>query len=141
MYKLTDRRFDATKRIFEKYRQELFANHEFDAHTFERELRGVLDTGYQELKDVMMEIVRKTRLDLPRKTDRYRELAVYYMEHINGPGVVSEFQQPLADVFGVTYFHAPDVAQKRDGYWKNVFAWGGVGDRMPEGTEACNEST
>ena len=135
MYKLTERRFGATKHIFEKYREKLFANREFNAHNFEKELRDVLDTGYQELKDVIIEIVRKSRLELPRETDRYREVATYYMEHINGGAVVSEFQQPLANVFGAAHFHAPDVAQKRDAYWKNVFAWGGVGDRPPEDSE------
>jgi hypothetical protein len=133
MYKVTERRLTAARPILEKYRAQLFARHSFDTHAFEHELRDVWKTGYQEIKDVVIEITRKRRRSIiVRETDRYREVAAYYMENDNGGRTVSEFQHPLAELYGISHFHADDRGKKRDEYWKKVFVWGGVGDRMDE---------
>ena len=64
------------------------------------------------------------------KHGRYQEVAAHYMETMNGNvGVVSEFQQPLADLYGVrSWYHSPDRDAKRAAYWAAAF-----GDPPPEG--------
>ncbi|MGD0770836.1 MAG: hypothetical protein ABSB42_21850 [Tepidisphaeraceae bacterium] len=84
----------------------------------------------------MYQIVEKRRRPpFEKKTDRYREVAAYYMQHSNGGRIVCEFQQPLTELYGAAYYGSDDWGQKHDEYWKRIFAWGGVGDRPPEDTD------
>jgi hypothetical protein len=135
MYKMTDRRLATAKPILEKYRAQLFTSHSFDTHAFERELRDAWSTGYREIKDVVTEIAKKRRRTVEKDTDRYREVAAYYMQNNNGACVASEFQRPLAELYGITHYDANDREQKRAEYWENVFDWGGTWDRMDEDEE------
>jgi hypothetical protein len=109
MYRLTEKRLAAAAGVLEKYRAQLFAKRAFDADRFERELRDLWKTGYREMKAVAIQLL---------KNQRFREVAVYYMEHSN---VGAEFKVPLASVYGVKGFDVPerDEAQKR--FWANVF--------------------
>ena len=55
------------------------------------------------------------------KNERYREVAVYYMEQSNaGTGVASEFKSPLASVYGLKTFDAPERAEMQEKFWANV---------------------
>jgi hypothetical protein len=134
---LTPRRLEAVKPILEKYRGELFSQHSFNCGRFEMELCGVLGTGYRGIKDVMCQIVgRKQRPPFEKPTDRYRQVAAYYMLHSNGGMVVDEFQFPLTGLFGAANPYCDDWGQKCDEYWEKTFAWGGVADRPYEETDA-----
>ena len=80
----------------------------------ELELRQLWGLGYQALKFIMIDIV----LNHPE----YAHLAAYYMEHSNPVGVVTEFQRPLAKLYGLTSWHYDDEKDyKRAEYWKNAF--------------------
>ena len=112
MYRLTERRLARAKATLERFRAELFERHSFDAQSFEQELRDTWTLGYRELKDIMCEML---------KLDRYREVAAYYMEH-NGPAVVSEFKKPLAALYGITRYSAPEREETRRKFWAGVLA-------------------
>jgi hypothetical protein len=113
MYRLTDKRLQKAQPILDKYRADLFTARSFAVRGLERELRDTWSLGYQELKDIIRELL---------KNDRYREVAAYYMERSNPVGVVSEFQQPLAYLYGLKWFHAPEREGKRAAFWERVFA-------------------
>ena len=113
MFRITERRLANAEAILEKYRGELFAKRSFDAQSFERELRDLWQTGYQEMKSVALQLL---------KNERYREIAVYYMEHSNpGTGVAAEFKVPLASVYGVKSFDGPEREQMQTRFWASVF--------------------
>ena len=76
----------------------------------ETELRKCWKTGYRELKDIMREL---------SKQDYYRYLAARYME-TGYPGVVSEFQSALADVYGIESFQSAERDSKREVFWKEL---------------------
>ena len=79
------------------------------AGQLERELRDLWGIGYQELKDIIIDMVKK---------DQFPEVAAYYMEHSNsGVGVVSEFKRPLSKLYGIPYFHHADREKKRQEFW------------------------
>lgn len=100
--------------VLERYRTALFRSHGFDAGSLERELRDAWDTGYKDLKWLMCALAEH---------GRYQEVAAYYMEHSNAPGVVMEFQGPLAALYGVKSFHhSVDVELKKDQFWERAFA-------------------
>lgn len=111
MYRLTQRRLAAVEPVLEEYRAELFDRHSFDARSLESELRGAWGLGYQELKGIMCDMLKRAR---------YREVAAYYMEHSSSTGVVLEFQQPLARLYGVEWYHAPEREEKRSKFWLDV---------------------
>ena len=112
MYRLTEKRLRSAMAVFEECRQRLFAEHSFDALILERHLKTAWGIGYQELKDVMQDMLRNAR---------FREVAVFYMEHSNTPGVVSEFKEPLARVYGISHYDAKDREARRKAYWEEVF--------------------
>ena len=114
MYRLTDRRHEKARDVLERYRHLLHDHRSLDCHQFEHELRELWDIGYQELKDIFE--------DLLRRFPQYEHLAAYYMEHINPTGVVVEFQEPLAKLYGAEWYHASDREEKRDSYWERTFA-------------------
>ncbi|MCK4660338.1 MAG: hypothetical protein KAV82_12515 [Phycisphaerae bacterium] len=118
MYSLTEKRLASAEAILENYRAQLFAQRPFDAQSFERELRDLWQTGYQEMNSVALQLL---------KNERYREVAVYYMEHSNpGTGVAAEFKLPLASVYGVKTFDAPEREEMQKRYWANVFESAGA---------------
>lgn len=113
MYRLTEKRLARAEGILEKYRAELFAKRSFDALIFERELRELWKVGYQEMKSIAGDML---------KNERYHEVAAYYMEHSNpGAGVAAEFKLPLASLYGVRSFDAPEREEMRKRFWTNVF--------------------
>lgn len=113
MYRLTDKRFESARPIFEKYRSILFRNQAFDTQQFEHELRKCWDLGYRELKDILIALA---------KNEAFVGVAAYYMEHSNAPGPCSEFKAPLAKLYGVTsYDNTPNLAQARDLFWQKHY--------------------
>lgn len=110
MYRLTKIRLEKARHILEKYRDKLYRHFHFDAGQFEMELRKCWNLGYQELKSIAKELY---------KDARYQYVAIYYMEHSNAPGVVVEFQRLLSEAYGVKWYHAPDLQDKRDKLWDN----------------------
>jgi hypothetical protein len=115
MYRLTQRRKEKALDILDRYTKCLHDTRSMDAAWLERELRDVWGLGYQTLKGIM--------IDMLANHHEYAHLAAYYMEHSNGPGVVSEFQVPLARLYGITsWYHDDSKEQKRQEYWKTAFA-------------------
>lgn len=112
MFTLTERRFESAKPILDKYLEKLRSNHQYDTGSLEHELRQSWNTGYQEIKDIMIQL-----LDV----DEYSTVAAWYMEHSNAPGVVSEFQGPLANLYGVASYNSPDREEKKEQFWKRAF--------------------
>lgn len=112
MYRLTDRRLASARPILQRYHDQLMKHHSIVVSKLEQELRDLWGIGYQELKDVIIDMVKK---------NTFPELAVYYMEHSPGAGVVCEFQRPLAEIYGISHFHHADREQKRQEYWARVF--------------------
>lgn len=110
MYRLTERRLQKAANILEKYRDQLHTRFHFDARQFEMELRECWGTGYRGIKSVVKDML---------KNDRYRHVAVYYMEHANAPVVVSEFKLPLAKVYGIRRYDSAETEQKRNEFWAN----------------------
>jgi hypothetical protein len=53
---------------------------------------------------------------------RYRNLAAYYMQHQNPQGPVSEFQRPLAKLYGTRRYDHLDKDGKRKRFWEKAFA-------------------
>lgn len=114
MYKLTKKRLQAAKPILDQFEEQLRIHRFVVVGQLESELRRLWGIGYQELKDVFIDML---------KQDIYAELAVYYMENSNGgSGVVSEFQRPLAKVYGVPHYHHAEREQKKEEYWAQAFA-------------------
>ncbi len=62
-------------------------------------------------------------IDIVKNHREYTHLAAYYMEHSPTVGVVSEFQRPLAELYGLTsWYHDTSKETKRQQYWENAFA-------------------
>ena len=112
VYKLTDRRLEDAREILERFRSQLHRSRHIDNVSFEHELRKVWGIGYQELKWIIRDLA---------KTDRYRLLAAYYMQYQNAPGPVSEFQKPLADLYGTKHYDAADKDGARKAFWDRAF--------------------
>lgn len=83
MYRLTARRLQNATGILEKYMTILSKKPSFNAMQFEHELRQCWGLGRRELRDIMKDVL---------KNGRYRNVAIYYIEHGNDTGVVSEFR-------------------------------------------------
>lgn len=114
MYRLTDRRHSQARDALERYRHELHDNRYINCDRLEEELRELWHIGYQELKDIFE--------DMLRRFPQYEHLAAYYMENVNPTGVVSEFQDPLAKLYGIDWYYAANREAKRDEYWARAFA-------------------
>ncbi len=108
MYRLTKMRLQKAKPILEKYLAQLNQRYAFDVGGFESELKECWNLGYQELKGIAEDM---------SKNDRYRYLAIYYMEHSNTPGIVSEFQPLLAKAYGISWYYDTDREKKQVEFW------------------------
>lgn len=116
MYRLTPRRFEKAKPILKKYRELLHrlgpTKAGFDlAANLEVELRACWNIGYQELKNIIIEL---------SKRDYYRYLAAHYMDHPVGPGVVCEFQSPLAELYGMKSYNPDPDCEERKAFWQSM---------------------
>ena len=111
MYKLTKIRETKALPVLEKAYQSLKFRGSFDVHAFERELRDIWDIGYHELYDVMEDALRDWR---------WRYVAVYYMERINGPCLTCELRHALEKAYGFEGWNNTDA-------WEDARArfWGG----------------
>ena len=115
MYRLTERRKVKAREVLDRYTRQLHDSRAIVAGQFEHELRQLWRLGYQTLKDIMIDILSNH--------PEYAHLAAYYMEHSNAPGVVSEFQEPLATLYGLTsWYYDDDTETKRTAYWNDAFA-------------------
>ena len=112
MYKLTDRRFHAAELILEEARASLIEHRSINSSTFENQLREVWNIGYQEIKDVMNDIVKHY--------PRFKFVAIYYMENSNPGGVVSEFQDTLASEYGLPSYDRCTIDSLRHKYWESA---------------------
>jgi hypothetical protein len=77
MYRLTNRRLSAATTILEKYRAKLFGSHQIEPMHLEQELRDLWDIGYQELKDVMIDMLKTSGFNMwPLTTCNIRMIRV-----------------------------------------------------------------
>ena len=114
MAKLTDRRMEKARPIFDRYRARLHETHDCDVQQLETELKDCFNLGYQEIKDIIADLL---------KHDHYKYLAAYFMQNINSAvGVVSEFHDPLAKLYGLDYYYADDQEEKCKAFWDLFFA-------------------
>ena len=86
MYRLTERRLGRAKAVLEEYRERLRSVGRVNGGSLETKLRQVWRIGYQELKDIVIDML---------KQPKYRDLALYYMEHVYATGPPSEFKPYL----------------------------------------------
>ena len=114
MYRLTDRRKAKAREVFDRYTRELHDTGAIENFRLEFELRQLWDIGYQSLKGIMIDILTNH--------SEYAHLAAYYMERNGSAGVVSEFKQPLAKLYGLSWYHDEEREAKRAAYWENAFA-------------------
>ena len=115
LYRLTARRKQRAADILDHHTKVLHDTRYINVSRLEHALRERWNIGYQSLKGIM--------IDMANNHPEYSHLAAYYMEHSNPTGVVSEFQQPLADLFGLTSWDFDDSKEgKRKEYWDNAFA-------------------
>ena len=114
MYRLTDRRLAKAEQLLEQYRSELVEHGRFNVTAMDHELKDLWNIGYQELKDVVV--------DMYKNHDRYKYVAVYYMEHSNDIGVAGEFKPILADAYGLKRYHDDDLDASRQRFWENATA-------------------
>lgn len=110
MYKLTDRRLAKAKAILDAAVARLHKSKSINTGELEMQLRECWDLGYQELKDIFRQML---------KMKEFQVLAAYYMQFSSGEMIVSEFQDPLIDFYGVA--ELPRTLS-REGFWKLVAA-------------------
>jgi hypothetical protein len=113
MYRLTDLRFKKSKEILEKYHDQFYRSFEFDARAFECELKECLKTGYKEIGDIAVGLL---------KDDKYRHVALYYMEHCDGQCVRSEFKGHLADAYEISAYDIQRREDKKEEFWSRFKA-------------------
>jgi len=112
MYKLSDERFEKAKPILEKYRAQLHTTGRFNAEGLEKELRQCWKPGSREVKDVVMRL---------SKTDRYKYLAAYYMEHSDaGKKPLIEFWPTLSVLYGAEYYQSLMRVRKQKAFWSRL---------------------
>jgi hypothetical protein len=112
MANLTQRRFEKAKPLLDKYREQLHSTGHTSAEDLEHELRECWGVGYQELKQIIIDL---------SKRDHYRYLAACYMENSNAPCVIEEFKAVLAAMYGIkSYDHAPDREEKQRAFWQTM---------------------
>ena len=108
MSRLTERRLEKARPILEKYREDYLCNGRIETGQFENELRACWNMGYQELKDLIEDML---------KIPQYRRIAAYYMQFSNPPGPVSEFKPHLAKLYGLETYDCKERHAARDAYW------------------------
>ena len=109
MYRLTERRLAAAQEILDRYADWLQDRHGINSAMLEKELRDVWDIGYQELKDIIIDMLNQ---------DGYRLIAAYYMQHQSATGPVSEFQPHLARLYGTRMYDPFDEEGKQSAFWE-----------------------
>ena len=110
MYRLTDIRFQKAKHILDKYQELLHENLEYSTGLLEKELRECWNVGYQEIKSILK--------DLIKKHPKYLHLALYYMQ-FQGHSPVVEFQSTLAAHYGADDYGTDDFKAKKKEFWEN----------------------
>ena len=102
MASLTKKRLEAATPILERYREKLLENGDFRIAELESELKDCWGIGFTDLKSIMPEML---------KNERFRLVAVKYLEQTNGTGVPVHFQEFLCDVYGIDHFgsHVPEA--------------------------------
>lgn len=113
MYRLTERRYEKALPIFESHRKRLESGQHVDARLLDQELRECWNVGYQELKNIVIQLLDDPRFGL---------VAASYMENINGRLVVSEFKTPLAELYGLEVFDSPARDKQAKAFWTKAFA-------------------
>jgi hypothetical protein len=111
MATLTPKRLEQAREILDRHNAALLKRPDYDLGTMERELKEVWGLNYQSLKGIIIDL---------SKRDEYALLAAKYMEH-GTPGIVSEFQRPLANLYGAEYFRSADYNEKREAFWARYF--------------------
>jgi hypothetical protein len=113
MYKVTERRLAKAEPILEEFRTILHSKGKINAREFEMKLRECWNVGYGEMKSLAEDL---------STIERYRFLAVYYMEYSNGSRdvVASEFKEVLAKIYKIDYYHHPELSVKRDAFWDSM---------------------
>ncbi|MDA3961725.1 MAG: hypothetical protein PF961_13125 [Planctomycetota bacterium] len=112
MYKLTNKRLMVAKDILEAYRSQLAQSLQFDAPALEHELKKIWSIGYQEIIDIMIEILKNH--------DRYRYVAAYYMENSDAPGVAFEFKAPLSKAYGISRYDSDARNEAQLSFWESA---------------------
>jgi len=109
MYKLTKRREAKALPILEGAYKSLVTRGGFEVHALERELRACWNIGYHELYDVLEDAF---------KDDRWRYVAVYYMERVL-PSPTCELKHALAKAYGIERWSGDKQTQTaRMAFWK-----------------------
>ncbi len=113
MYKVTENRLAKAKPILEEFRTILHSEGQINAKEFEMKLRECWNVGYVEMKSLAEDLSR---------IERYRFLAAYYMEYSNGSRnlVALEFENVLANIYKIDYYHHPELPVKRDAFWNSM---------------------
>ena len=110
MYRLTDIRFQKAEHILDKYRKLLHENFQYDTGLLENELRECWDVGYQELKSILK--------DLIKKQPKFLHLALYYMQFL-GHSPVAEFKSTLVTHYGADRYGTDDFKAKQKAFWEH----------------------
>lgn len=114
-YRLTNRRLLKATPILEEAFAFIVNNRAKSLpYDFEMKLRSCWNIGYQELKDVMADML---------KYDRYKYLAVLYMETSSCPGVVTEFQSVLRKLHGVKCYSPVTYSEDRKPFWEGFYRY------------------
>ncbi len=115
MYRLTEHRKEKARDVLDRYTRQLHDTRSIAVVRLELELRQVWGVGYQTLKHILIDILANH--------PEYAHLAAYYMEYSNASGVVSEFQRPLAKLYGLSsWYYDGEKETKRTAFWENAFA-------------------
>ncbi|QDV62187.1 restriction endonuclease [Crateriforma conspicua] len=115
MYRLTEKRKREAQTVFDKYTRDLHDHRWINTTRLEAELRSIWDLGYQEIKDVM--------IDMAEHHTELTHLSAFFMEHNNPMGVVSEFQETLARLYGLSGWNTDSNQESaRKAYWERAFA-------------------
>jgi hypothetical protein len=148
MSRLTKDRLTAAEPVLDRYLDKLRRDRFFSAAALERELSDLWRIGYQQVTGVIADLAGHPG---------YRLVAAYYMENVAadalGPpdaaprasDVAPEFHVPLAKLYGLPSYDAPDREQKRSEFWRRAFDGSG-GAALPaeeyEGPRftACDEA-
>lgn len=105
---LTPRRLERITPILETYRGKLRASGAFRPESLEAEIKATLDVGYQEVKHLLIDLLKKPR---------YQTVAAYYLQHFAAPNQPSEAKLALGDLYGVGYYEHADRPQAQDAWW------------------------
>jgi hypothetical protein len=112
MYKLTEKRLEEAHGILEKYREQLRTKRYMDSSGLDAELRQCWQIWYQQLKDIMIDML---------SNERYKHVAAFYMQHQNAIGPVSEFKPHLAELYGTDDYDHFDKDGSQKAYWDRAF--------------------